>query len=107
MDAGSRMVTGVVAVRKAFADEQPELLKAFMESYEASQAYVNANPDEAGQWIADLGIVAKAGLAARSIPACNIVCITGDEMKAIWGDGYGNRGDRFLAAVRNISLEGV
>lgn len=24
---------------------------------------------------------------------------TADEMKAIWGDGYGNRGDRFLAAV--------
>jgi len=71
-----------VAVRKAFADEHPELLKAFMEGYEASSAYVNANPDEAGQWIADLGIVAKAGLAARSIPACNIVCITGDEMKA-------------------------
>lgn len=82
VDAGSAMVTGVVAVRKAFADERPELLKAFMEGYEASQAYVNANPDEAGQWIADLGIVAKAGLAAKAIPACNIVCITGDEMKA-------------------------
>ena len=82
VDAGSSMVTGVVAVRKAFADEHPEILKAFMERYEASQAYVNANPDEAGQWIADLGIVAKAGLAAKAIPACNIVCITGDEMKA-------------------------
>jgi NitT/TauT family transport system substrate-binding protein len=81
-DAGSRLVTGVVAVRKAFADEHPDLVKAFMEGYDASQAYVNANPDEAGQWIADLGIVAKAGLAAKAIPACNIVCVTGDEMKA-------------------------
>lgn len=82
VDAGSRLVTGVVAVRKAFADEHPDLLKTFMEGYDASQAYVNANPDEAGQWIADLGIVAKASLAAKAIPACNIVCITGDEMKA-------------------------
>ena len=81
-DPDSRMVTGVVAVRKAFAEEHPELLKAFMEGYDASQAYVNANPDEAGQWIADLGIVAKAGLAAKAIPASNIVCVTGDEMKA-------------------------
>ena len=82
VDADSRMVTGVIAVRKAFADEHPDLLKAFMEGYNASQAYVNQNPDEAGQWIADMGIVAKAGLAAKAIPACNIVCITGDEMKA-------------------------
>lgn len=30
---------------------------------------------------------------------------TGDELKAIWGDGYGNRGDRFLACV--AYLDGV
>lgn len=30
---------------------------------------------------------------------------TGDEMKAMWGDGYGNRGDRFLAA--SAYLDGV
>jgi NitT/TauT family transport system substrate-binding protein len=81
-DPGSQLITGVVAVRKAFADEHPDQLKAFMEAYAASETYVNANPDEAGQWIADLGIVAKAGLAAKAIPACNIVCITGDEMKS-------------------------
>lgn len=80
-DKDSQMITGVVAVRKAFADEHPDQLKAFMDAYAASEAYVNANPDEAGQWIADLGIVAKAGLAAKAIPACNIVCITGDDMK--------------------------
>ncbi len=31
--------------------------------------------------------------------------VTGDEMKAIWGDGYGNRGDRFLAAVAYLDGE--
>ncbi|MBW3636113.1 MAG: rhamnogalacturonan lyase [Armatimonadetes bacterium] len=30
---------------------------------------------------------------------------TGDQMKAIWGDGYGNRGDRFLAGI--AYLDGV
>ncbi|HEX8549999.1 MAG TPA: rhamnogalacturonan lyase [Abditibacteriaceae bacterium] len=30
---------------------------------------------------------------------------TGDQMKAVWGDGYGNRGDRFLACV--AYLDGV
>ena len=77
----SQLVTGVVAVRKAFADENPEALKAFMDAYAASTAYVNENPEEAGVWIEELGI-AKASVAAKAIPACNIVCITGDEMKA-------------------------
>jgi rhamnogalacturonan endolyase len=31
--------------------------------------------------------------------------ITGDEMNAIWGDGYGNRVDRFLAAVAYLDGE--
>lgn len=81
VDPDSRLVTGVVAVRKAFADENPELVKTFMEQYAASTAYVNAHPDEAGAWIEQLGI-AKAAIAAKAIPACNIVCITGDEMKS-------------------------
>jgi NitT/TauT family transport system substrate-binding protein len=80
-DPSSQLVTGVVAVRSAFAQENPELLAAFMEKYAASTAYVNENPEEAGVWIEELGI-AKAAIAAKAIPACNIVCITGDEMKA-------------------------
>jgi NitT/TauT family transport system substrate-binding protein len=81
-DPESRMVTGVVAVRKAFADEHPDQLKAFMEAYAASAEYVNLHPDEAGAWIEALGIVPKAAIAAKAIPACNIVCITGDDMKS-------------------------
>jgi len=80
-DGESQLVTGVVAVRKAFADENPEALKAFMDAYAASTAYVNENPEQAGAWIEELGI-AKAAIAAKAIPGCNIVCITGDEMKA-------------------------
>lgn len=81
VDASSRMVTGVVVVRKAFADEHLDLVKSFMEQYAASTAYVNEHPDEAGAWIEELGI-AKAEVAAKAIPACNIVCITGDDMKS-------------------------
>ncbi len=79
-DPDSQLVTGVVALRKAFADEHPELVQSFMESYGQSTAYVNANPDEAGVWIEALGI-AKADIAAKAIPACNIVCITGEDMR--------------------------
>ncbi len=78
---GSAMVTGVAVIRKAFYDEHPEAVAAFLTEYAASTAYVNENPAEASVWIEELGIVAKAALAEKAIPACNIVCITGDEMQ--------------------------
>ena len=77
---GSAMITGVALVRRAFAEENPEALNAFLEEYAASTEYVNANPAEAAAWIVDLEIVAAAPIAEAAIPACNIVCITGEEM---------------------------
>lgn len=77
---GSALITGVAVVRKAFAEENPEAVKAFLEEYAASTEYVNAHPDEAAQWIVELEIVAAAPIAQAAIPACNIVCITGEEM---------------------------
>jgi len=78
---GSAMVTGVAVVRRAFYEENPEAVEAFLTEYAASTAYVNENPAEASVWIQELGIVANAAIAEAAIPACNIVCITGDEMK--------------------------
>ena len=77
---GSALITGVAVVRKAFAEENPEAVKAFLEEYAASTEYVNAHPDEAAEWIVELEIVAAAPIAQAAIPACNIVCITGEEM---------------------------
>ena len=77
---GSAMITGVCAVRKAFAEEHPEAVDAFLKEYAASTEYVNANPAEAAKWIAELEIVGNAKIAEAAIPACNIVCITGEEM---------------------------
>ena len=74
------LVTGVVAVRKAFAQERPEALAAFMEEYAASTAYVNEHPAEIAPYIEALGI-AKAAVAEKAIPASNIVCIAGEEMQ--------------------------
>ena len=78
---GSAMITGVAVVRKAFAEENPEALEAFLTEYSASTEYVNANPAEAAAWIVELEIVAAAPIAEAAIPACNIVCITGEEMQ--------------------------
>ncbi len=89
VDPDSQLVTGVVVVRTQFAQEHPEVVDQFLADYDASQAYVNANPEEAGEWIAEMGIVGKAAIAAKALPQCNIVCITGEEMKATIG-GYLN-----------------
>ena len=79
VSADGALVTGVVAVRRAFAQAHPERLAAFLEAYEASTAYVNAHPAEIAPYIETLGI-AKAQIAEKAIPACNIVSITGEEM---------------------------
>ncbi|NLG23724.1 MAG: ABC transporter substrate-binding protein, partial [Clostridiales bacterium] len=81
-DDGSALVTGVAVIRSAFIDEHPDLVASFLAEYAASAEYVNANPAEAALWIADLGIVPKAEIAQAAIPLSNIVCITGDDMKA-------------------------
>lgn len=76
----STMVTGVTIVRKAFAKEHPELIKAFLAEYKASTEYIVSNPEEASAWVeAKIGV--KAPIAQKAIPYCNINFISGAEMK--------------------------
>lgn len=77
----SSMVTGVVLVRKALVEENPLAFSEFLDEYSASTEYVNANVEEAAQWVEKYGIVAKAPIAVKAIPACNITYIEGDDMK--------------------------
>lgn len=81
LDVDSSMVTGVTLVRKEVLETYGAQIEKFMEEYAASIDYVNANNQEAAQWIADLGIVAKAPIAQKALPGCNLVCITGAEMQ--------------------------
>ena len=76
----SALVTGVVVARTAFIQEEPEAVQAFLERYEASVEYVNTNIDEAAALVGKYDIVPEA-VAKKAIPACNIVCIEGEEMK--------------------------
>ena len=79
-EAPSSMITGVVVARKAFVEANPDAVKAFLTEYAASVAYVNENVDEAAKLIGEYGIV-DAAVAEKALPYCNIVCITGSEMK--------------------------
>ena len=55
-------------------------MAAFLKEYAASTGYVNANVAEAAQLVGQYDIV-EASVAEKAIPYCNIVCITGEEMK--------------------------
>ncbi len=77
----TELVQGVLAVRKAFAAEHPEIMKAFLEEYAESVNYTNEHPKEASEIIAGYGIVASAPLAGQAIPRCNICCLTGADCR--------------------------
>ena len=80
LDNGSAMLTGVVVARKSFVEENPAAIEAFLKDYAESVEWVNSNQAEAAQSIGIYGIVAAA-VAEKALPYCNIVCITGGEMK--------------------------
>lgn len=80
LDNGSMFITAGLIVRKEFAEQNPEVFKAFLEEYKASTEYVNANPADAAQLVEQYGIV-KAAVAEKAIPHCNITYIDGEEMK--------------------------
>ena len=76
---GTLCMGGIIASKK-FAQEHPEALDSFLAEYKESVEYVNANVKDAAALIEKYGI-ATAAVAEKAIPNCNIVCITGENMK--------------------------
>ena len=72
---------GGIAVRTEFAREHPEAVAAFLEEYAKSVAYANENPADAAQIIEQYDIM-QAAVAQSAIPRANMVCLTGEDMKA-------------------------
>lgn len=78
---GSRFLTGATVVRSAFLEEHPDAVEVFLQEHEASADQANTDVDGTADLVAEYGIVEKAAVAAKALPYCNIVCITGEEMK--------------------------
>lgn len=75
------LVQGCVAVRREFAEAHPEELKQFLEEYGASVALLSEDTAQAAQYIEEAGIFAKAAVAQKAIPNCNVCFITGEAMQ--------------------------
>ena len=81
LDNGSQLIMSAVVARADFLAEHPQAVDAFLEEYEDSVTYVKENPEQAGQLVADLGIAPSAAIAQKAIPQCNLVFLSGADMK--------------------------
>ena len=77
----SQLVTGVTVVRTQYAQEHPDVVEAFLQEYAQSVRTANTDLDRTAALCEQQGVVAKAASAKKALPACNIVCRTGDEMQ--------------------------
>ena len=80
LDNGTLCTTAVVLARTAFLEEHPDAADAFLADFAESVSWVNENVDEAAE-LCEAYSVIKAAVAKKAIPSCNLVCITGAEMK--------------------------
>ena len=80
LEPGS-LVQGCVAVRREFAEKHPAELKQFLADYEASVKLLSEDPQASASSIEASGIFAKAAVAAKAIPNCNVCFVTGEDMQ--------------------------
>lgn len=78
------LVMGCVVVRNAFMQEHPELVEQFLTDYETSINFMKdeANLSQAAEMVAAHGIAANAAIAAKAIPQCNLIFMSGAEMRS-------------------------
>ncbi len=77
------LLTGVTVVRTDFLNEHPDAVDTFLAEHAESVAYVDADLAAVAQLTEDYGIMEKATIAEKAIPACNVTYIAGADMKAM------------------------
>lgn len=80
-ESGSQLVTGVTVVRREFLQAHEPIMAYFLLEHKISATYAEEQPDKTAELIAAAGIIEKAPVAKKALPYCNIVCITGEDMK--------------------------
>lgn len=77
----SALMMGCVIVRNEFFAENNAAVKLFLEEYAASIERSNSDVDSTAALCEKYGIIAKAAIAKKAIPNCNICFVSGNEMK--------------------------
>mgnify|MGYP001521029159 CR=1 FL=1 len=79
--SSAKLAQGCLVARADYIEQNPEIIKEFMSFYEASVNFVNNENNAGAVFLAKNGYFDTPQLAADTIPNCNIVFITGEEMK--------------------------
>ncbi len=77
----SALMMGCIIVRNEFLNNNPTAVENFLKDYEASVKKANEDTDTTAALCEKYGIVAKAAIAKKAIPYCNICFVSGTEMK--------------------------
>lgn len=77
-----KLVMGCIIARSEYIEQNPEAIEAFLEDYEASIKAVSEDIDGTAVACEEFGIIAKAAIAKKAIPYCNIVFEADEEMKS-------------------------
>ena len=77
----NKLMMGCVVVRKAFLDEHPEAVEAFLKEYKAS-IEKTTDVETTAALCEEFGIIPKAAIAKKAIPYCELTFVSGAEMKA-------------------------
>ena len=88
--SSGQLAMGCIVARTDYIEENPQGVENFLNAYQDSIAYMSdpANLVDAAQLVAQYGITPNAAIARSAIPQCNLVCLTGVEMKAVLEDYY-------------------
>lgn len=77
----SKLLTGVTVVRNEVLENRAAEVDQFIADHQASTEKAGTDVDATAELVAKYGIIAKAPVAKKALPNCNIVAIAGDELK--------------------------
>lgn len=75
------LITGVTVAKKSTIKEKPEAIKEFLARHAKSTLVAESEPSIVAREVVSLGIIDNETVAQEAIPLCNVVCLTGAEMK--------------------------
>ncbi len=76
----NKLMMGCVVVREEFLEENPQLVKTFLKEYKAA-IEKTTDVETTAQLCEEYGIIAKAPIAKKAIPYCEITYVDGKTMK--------------------------
>lgn len=75
------LITGVTIATAGTVAEKRDAIDVFLERHARSAAIAQSDPEAIAEEVVALGIIDDLKIAEAAIPRCNVVCLTGQEMK--------------------------